>query len=107
MGDLAAQIGASTSDIIVDASGPFQAYGEAPYRVITFAIGIALTVQDGRLHNITQCWSVFGVPLPRVLCPGGEVYEHAEDGRFNFHVDIKAPLIGRIVKYRGWLEPSS
>ena len=71
-----------------------------------FAIGIALVVKDNRLHNITQCWSVFGVPLPRILCPGGEVFEHAEDGRFNFHVDITAPLIGRIVKYTGWLKPA-
>ena len=71
-----------------------------------FTIGIALVVKDSQLHNITQCWSVFGIPLPRFLCPGGEVYEHETDERFNFHVDIKAPLIGRIVKYRGWLEPS-
>ena len=46
MGDLAAQIGASTSDIIVDASGPFQAYGEAPYRVITYAISIGAHYMD-------------------------------------------------------------
>lgn len=71
-----------------------------------FAIGIALVIKDNILCNVTQSWSVFGLPLPRILCPGGEVFEHIKDGRFNFHVDITAPLIGRIVKYTGELEPA-
>jgi len=29
----------------------------------------------------------------------------AEDGRFNFHVEIDHPLTGMIVRYRGWLVP--
>jgi len=29
----------------------------------------------------------------------------ADGGRFNFHVEIGLPLIGRIVRYRGWLMP--
>ena len=34
-----------------------------------------------------------------------DAYESADDGRFNFHVEIRLPLIGSIVRYRGWLMP--
>jgi hypothetical protein len=47
------------------------------------------------------------VPLPRRLAPAGDAYEHAEDGRFNFHVEITHPLTGLIVRYRGWLAPAA
>ena len=50
-------------------------------------------------------WSVFGIPLPPALTPFGAAHESAEDGRFHFHVEIKARLIGLIVRYRGWLVP--
>jgi hypothetical protein len=33
-GDLAAQLSGSAPDLVVDASGPFQNYGERPYRVV-------------------------------------------------------------------------
>jgi len=35
-GDLAAQLRALEPDILVDASGPFQAYGDRPYRSSAF-----------------------------------------------------------------------
>ena len=48
-------------------------------------------------------WRVFGLPLPLRLAPRGDSYEHAEDGRFHFRVEIGHPLTGFIVRYRGWL----
>lgn len=27
------------------------------------------------------------------------------DGKFHFHVDLRLPIIGRIVKYVGWFDP--
>lgn len=39
------------------------------------------------------------------LAPGGKSFEHARDGRFFFHVEIRHRLTGPIVRYRGWLEP--
>ena len=69
------------------------------------AIYLAILVQDGKQVLKTTGWSIFGIPLPRVLTPGGEVFEHDADGRFNFHVDLVAPIFGRLVKYEGWLEP--
>ncbi len=34
-----------------------------------------------------------------------DFYESAEGGRFQFHVEIRLPLFGLIVGYRGWLLP--
>lgn len=69
------------------------------------AVYLAVIIKEGRLRLQTKGWSVFGIPLPRFLAPGGDVYEHDANDRFNFHVDICAPVLGRLVKYEGWLEP--
>jgi hypothetical protein len=39
------------------------------------------------------------------LAPQGHAVESEQDGRFRFDVAIRAPLIGAIVRYRGWLKP--
>ena len=67
--------------------------------------GLALVAEENRLHLVTRGWRAFGVPMPRFLAPGGKAFEHAADGRFNFHVEISHPLTGLIVRYRGWLVP--
>jgi hypothetical protein len=69
--------------------------------------GIALVVDGERLRWVTRRWSIFGIPLPLALAPHGDSYEFEENGRFNFHVEIRQPLIGLIVRYRGWLTPEA
>lgn len=51
-------------------------------------------------------WSLFGVPMPRLLGPRIAAREWQEDDRFRFEVAVAMPLIGRIVHYTGWLRPS-
>ena len=49
-GDVAAQVATLTPDVVIDASGPYQAYGERPYRVAEAAIAIGahyLDLADG------------------------------------------------------------
>ena len=79
------------SHLVIERFGPIGVY-------------LAILVEDGKQVLKTTGWSIFGIPLPKFLTPGGEVFEHDADGRFNFHVDLKAPLFGRLVKYEGWLE---
>jgi hypothetical protein len=69
------------------------------------AIGIALVPDADRLRFEVRRWSLFGVPLPLALAPRGNSYEHAEGGRFCFHIEIGHGLTGLIVAYRGWLVP--
>jgi len=45
-GDLAAQLAAAGADLVVDASGPFQAYGEKPYRVAQACIDVGAPYLD-------------------------------------------------------------
>jgi hypothetical protein len=70
-----------------------------------FAFGLALVVDNARLRLVVRRWSAFGLPLPLAFVPRGDTFESAEDGRFNFHVEIGHPLTGLIVRYRGWLVP--
>ncbi|MGE0152866.1 MAG: DUF4166 domain-containing protein [Reyranellaceae bacterium] len=73
------------------------------------AIGVALAcvIEGGRLRLIVRRWSLFGIAMPRLLSPGGEAFEYEQDGRFHFDVELKAPLLGRLVRYRGWLVPEA
>lgn len=69
-------------------------------------IHMAILEESGNLRIQTRAWSIFGIALPRCLKPGGDVYETQDaQGRFVFHVDLKAPIFGRLCKYHGWLEP--
>jgi Domain of unknown function (DUF4166)/Saccharopine dehydrogenase NADP binding domain len=68
---------------------------------LTFAM--ALVLKSGRLSLMMRRGSAFGVPIPLWLCPAIEAYEHVEDGKFHFHVEIRHRLTGLIVRYRGWL----
>ncbi len=70
---------------------------------IVFAIAVVL--DGGRLKFMVRGWSLFGVPMPVGLAPLGNAYEHVNDGRFGFDVDIGHRWLGRIVRYRGWLVP--
>jgi hypothetical protein len=71
------------------------------------AFGLALVPDGGRMNIVVRRWSAFGIPLPLALAPTGEANESAENGRFNFHVEMRHRLTGLIVRYRGWLTPRS
>jgi hypothetical protein len=68
-----------------------------------FVFGLALVLEEDRLRLVLRRWSFLGVPLPLWLAPRGDSHEHADQDRFNFHVEISHPLMGLIVRYRGWL----
>ncbi len=65
--------------------------------------GMAVVVSAGALSLVLRRWDVLGVPMPRFLMPRVVAGESAPDGRFQFSVEIALPLVGRLVRYRGWL----
>jgi hypothetical protein len=67
---------------------------------------MAVVVDGDRLRMVVRGWSIFGLRLPAALAPRGDTYEGVEDGRFRFHVEIRQPVVGLIVAYRGWLAPA-
>ena len=68
------------------------------------SVALALVVDKNRMSLVPRSWSCLGIPLPGGLLPGGETFETEVDGRFQFNVEIAAPLIGLIVAYKGELE---
>lgn len=52
-------------------------------------------------------WKAFGIPMPLFLAPRIAAREWEEEGRFRFEVAVAMPLIGRVIRYTGWLEPLS
>ena len=45
-----------------------------------------------------------GVPLPRFAWPSVCTFECEREGRYCFQVEAALPMIGRVVRYAGWLE---
>ena len=47
---------------------------------------------------------LFAIPLPRLFAPSTKaVASVGESGRYRFDVTITLPVVGRLVRYRGWL----
>lgn len=69
------------------------------------AFAMALVVEAGRLHLVPRRWTLFGIPMPRRLMPGGPSFEEEIGGVFRFNVEIRVPVFGLLVAYRGRLQP--
>ena len=91
------------SSIITAGSGRFEHLFCERFGALTF--GMALVPHPGRLNLVMRGWSFLGLPLPRVLAPAGESYEYEEENRFRFNVEVRHPLAGFVIRYRGYLEP--
>lgn len=66
-------------------------------------VALALVIDGDRLNLVPRRWSVFGIPLPKMLLPRGTSFETQRDGRFCFDVNITLPLAGHVVSYQGSL----
>ncbi len=73
------------------------------FGIASFAM--ALVVEHGRLFLIPRRWSLLGIPMPGFLLPAGSSFETEEAGDFRFDIEIRTPLTGLIVAYRGTLMP--
>ena len=66
----------------------------------------ALHANDGVIW-----WTVSGarllglLPLPAAMFDGVRCREFEQDERYHFEVEAALPVIGRIIRYAGWLEP--
>ncbi len=67
--------------------------------------GFDLPSDEDGLRMELRRWSVFGIPLPRLLGPRIAAREWQESDRFRFEVAVTLPLIGSVVRYAGWLQP--
>jgi hypothetical protein len=69
-----------------------------------FRLRLRLEVQDHRLCYVLERVTLFGVPVPRALAPSLEAWESERGGRYEFAVEVRLPLVGRLVRYEGLLD---
>lgn len=79
-------------DLLVERFGPLR-------------FGFTLTAEPGGLSMQLKRWWCGRLRLPLVLAPNSPAREYDVDGRFHLDVPISLPLIGLVVRYRGWLVP--
>jgi len=70
------------------------------------SVAMSLEIKGSAMYLVPQRWNILGLPLPKLLIPGGDSFEYEKDGTFHFDVTIKAPMFGLIVSYKGWLTPT-
>jgi hypothetical protein len=68
---------------------------------------LAILTDSERLRLVPVSWRAFGIPMPKWAMPRVIASESVVDGRFQFDVDIALPFVGRVVHYRGFLEPAT
>lgn len=65
-------------------------------------------VRDGQSLSLKlERFTVLGIPCPSFLFPRVKADERGEDGRVHFDIAVDAPLIGKLVAYRGHLDVTS
>lgn len=73
-------------------------------RYFPFVFFHRLTASAQGLRWDLVAWRLGPLPLPRRLMPPTVCFESGDGDRFVFDIDVKFPLIGQLIHYRGWLE---
>lgn len=69
-----------------------------------FSFAIQLDAGPGALRYPVVAGRFLGIPLPGAILPRSDTSETVDaEGRVTFDVALSLPLVGRIVRYRGWL----
>ena len=74
------------------------------YRVGPSTFVFALDVSPDGMALKMQGVRLLGVPLPRFMLPSVFTFESECEGRYRFEVEASLPVLGRIVRYVGWLQ---
>ncbi|WP_316013827.1 DUF4166 domain-containing protein [Roseobacter sp. HKCCA0434] len=80
--------------------------GRMTERFGPFTFTLGLHIADGALHFPVTAGRIGPVPIPRALLPRSTAREYLDGQRAAFDVALDLPLgLGRVVRYRGWLDP--
>jgi hypothetical protein len=72
-------------------------------RFFPFVFFHQLTPSAQALRWDLVAWRLFWLPLPRWLMPPTICLESGDGDRFVFDIDVKFPIVGQLIHYRGWL----
>lgn len=81
-----------------------QSSGDLLERFGPLCFRFSLEERDGAIAMIHRGWTAFGIRMPRRLGPSGTAVESGKGELFTFDVPISLPLLGEVVRYRGWLQ---
>jgi hypothetical protein len=86
----------------------FVAHGNFPDGYWVEATGsielvLGVRILDGAWHWQQRGGRCKGIPLPRWLMPQTVAYKEVRDGLYRFSVDMRLPLLGSLLSYRGGL----
>jgi hypothetical protein len=72
-------------------------------RLGLFDLYFSLTPRSGSLEWLLVGWQFLGVPLPAWSIPVIRCRESSDAERYVFDIDAAFPVIGPVIRYRGWL----
>ena len=75
-------------------------------RFFPFVFFHRLTATPEGLRWDLVAWWLLWLRLPRAVMPPTVCFESGDGDRFVFDIDVKFPLIGQLIHYRGWLRQS-
>ena len=67
---------------------------------------LGVEVRDGSWHWQHRRTSLFGIPIPRALCPATLASNGIEGELYRFSVEVRAPALGKLLGYSGTLAPN-
>ena len=70
-----------------------------------FLFRLKVIAHDDGIDLIPDNVSLWGLSLPKILCPEAVGLERERDGRYHFDVSVRFPLAGEVLSYQGWIEP--
>ena len=84
--------------------------GHGPRRIVErfgpIRFHLRLPADETGLTMPIERATLLGLSLPSWLMPESRTREFVDpQGRFSFDVEIRLPLVGRLLRYRGWLRP--
>ena len=86
---------------------PTDTHGRVVERFGILAFELDLKVDATGIRGMpVRSWKLGPLPMPRILAPVSLALETVDErGRFSFDVELRLPLgLGRLVRYRGFLE---
>jgi hypothetical protein len=72
-------------------------------RFFPFVFFHRLTPSAQGLQWDLVAWRLLWLPLPRRLMPPTLCFESGDGERFVFDIDVRFPIVGQLIHYRGWL----
>jgi hypothetical protein len=72
-------------------------------RFFPFVFFHRLTPSAEGLRWDLVAWRLLWLPLPRWALPPTICFESGDGDRFVFDIDVRFPIIGQLIHYRGWL----